>query len=255
VIVDTTRDNRVIGEVDLHSAPILIHEDAIYIHQGRQYFVNSLDWDGRRAYTEEVDVDYYTDAETKTDIAVLEMTESEPCRSGAKGYGEVSVTTVAVMFKKIKFYTHENVGAGRINLPELTMHTLSFWHEFDPESLSAAGIDDSKIGGGLRALANLLANVAPVYILSDFFDLRAVPMVRAPFSGRPTVYLYDNYPGGVGYSERIFRVYPDLLKAAGELLKACPCKAGCPSCAGPILEIGEDGKQTAERLIALELGE
>ncbi|MFC2076454.1 DEAD/DEAH box helicase [candidate division KSB1 bacterium] len=254
VVVDTTRDNRVIGEVDLHSTPLLIHEDAIYIHQGRQYFINSLDWDGRRAYAEEVDVDYYTDAETKTNISVLDITESEPNLSGAKGYGEVSVTTVAVMFKKIKFYTHENVGAGRINLPELTMHTLSFWREFDLESLAAAGIEDSQIGGGLRALANLLVNVAPVYILSDFFDLRAVPMVRAPFSGRPTVYLYDNYPGGVGYSERLFRIYPDLLKASRELLAACPCTSGCPSCVGPLLEIGETGKQVARRLIDLELG-
>jgi DEAD/DEAH box helicase domain-containing protein len=254
VVVDTTRDNRVIGEVDLHSAPLLIHEDAIYIHQGRQYFINSLDWDGRRAYAEEVDVDYYTDAETKTNISVLDVTESETNQSGDKGYGEVSVTTVAVMFKKIKFYTHENVGAGRINLPELTMHTVSFWRDFDFDSLAATGIEDAQIGGGLRALANLLVNVAPVYILSDFFDLRAVPMVRAPFSGRPTVYLYDNYPGGVGYSERIFRIYPDLLKASREVLDACPCASGCPSCVGPLLEIGETGKQVARRLIELELG-
>jgi len=253
VVVDTTRNNRVIGEVDLNSAPLLIHEEAIYIHEGRQYYIKRLDWEGRRAFAEEVDVDYYTDAEVKTNIKVLDQAAKEATRSGWKYYGDVSVTTLAVMFKKIKFYTHENVGSGPINLPEQEMHTTSFWHEFDPEVLESAGIESSLLGSGLRGLANVLQNVCPLYILSDVYDIRAIPMLKSPFSGRPTVYIYDNYPGGVGYSERIFRIYTDLLRAAGELIKSCPCKYGCPSCVGPLLETGEKGKEITRKLIELEL--
>ncbi len=113
VIVDNTDHSRVIGEIDYYSAPTLIHDDAIYLHQGRQYYIDRLDWERRMAFCHEVDSDYYTDAETKTDIHVLESNESRPLSGGTLSRGEINVRNMAVMFKKIKFNTHENLGWAR----------------------------------------------------------------------------------------------------------------------------------------------
>ncbi len=254
VIIDTTKENRVIGEMDLFSAPLLLHDDAIYIHESRQYHVDKLDWDRRKAYVHQVDTDYYTDAQLKTDIKVLEVTEQKTTAAGEKAWGEVAVTTVPTMFKKIKFHTHENLGWGKIELPELEMHTTSYWWVFPQryeDILREEGLD---FGEGLHGLSNVLGNVAPIYIMSDPKDIRTVPMVRDPFNKRPTVYIYDNYPGGVGFSEKLFDIHAQLVQASYSLIKNCPCESGCPSCVGPVMEIGEKGKASALRILEFELG-
>lgn len=251
VIIDTTVKGRerVIGEVDQFSAPMLVHEGAIYMHESRQYHVDTLDWERRKAYVHEVAVDHYTDAEEKTHIKVLEVEAQEAVPGGHKALGEVSVTTIPTIYKKIKFGTHENVGWGKISLPELEMHTTAYWWEIAPEELAALGFDQATLADALKAVANVLANVAPVFALCDPRDLHAVPMVRSPFSELPTVYLYESHPGGVGLSRRLFHLHVDLLAAARDLIARCPCSAGCPSCVGPPLEVGKAGKNEALRLL------
>ncbi len=251
VIIDTTYDDRVIGEVDYFSAPMLIHEDAIYIHESRQYHVDKLDWERRKAYVREVDVDHYTDAQSKTDLKVLDVFESTPVKGGAKAYGEVSVTTVTVAYKKIKFHTHENIGMGNVHLPELEMHTTAYWLEFDDGTEQKLEMSQADLGDALKALANVLENVAPFFVMGDPSDLRTVPMIKSPFSKKATIYIYDAYPGGVGYSQKLFLVHDDLLQAARRLILECKCKSGCPSCVGPVLDVGEFGKASALKLIDL----
>ncbi len=252
VIVDTTRDERVIGEMDLFSAPMLVHDEAIYIHEGVQYHVDKLDWGRRKAYVRQVDVDHYTDSQTKTDIRVLEVFDTDAVAGGHRGDGEVSVTTLVTMFKKIKFDTHENVGAGRVHLPEMTMHTTAYWWELDEDLAVRLALTEAHLSDGLKALANVLENVAPVWVMTDPRDLRTVPMLRSPFSSKPTIYIYEHTPGGVGYSRKLFRLHTDLLQAARNLIASCGCSGGCPSCVGPVLEVGEKGKASA--LAILELG-
>jgi len=251
VIIDTTYDDRVIGEVDYFSAPMLIHEDAIYIHESRQYHVDKLDWERRKAYVREVDVDHYTDAQSKTDLKVLDVFESTPVKGGAKAYGEVSVTTVTVAYKKIKFHTHENIGMGNVHLPELEMHTTAYWLEFDDRTEERLEMSQSDLGDALKALANVLENVVPFFVMGDPSDLRTVPMIKSPFSKKATIYIYDAYPGGVGYSQKLFLVHDELLQAARRLILECKCKSGCPSCVGPVLDVGEFGKASALKLIDL----
>ncbi|MBN1782480.1 DEAD/DEAH box helicase [bacterium] len=249
VIIDTGRGETVIGEVDLFSAPVLVHDEAIYIHEGRRYHVDKLDWDRRKAYVQEKKTDYYTDAQLKTDIRVMDTFEQAPIRGGRKAHGEVSVTTLATLFKKIKFDTHENVGAGRIHLPEMTMHTTAYWWELDEESKARLDMTDANLGDALKAVANVLENVAPLWVMTDPMDLRTVPMLRSPFSSRPTIYIYEHTPGGVGYSRKLFGIHADLLEAAGQLIRSCHCSNGCPSCVGPVMEVGERGKESALRLL------
>jgi len=249
VIIDRTEGERVIGEVDLFGAPMMVHEEAIYIHEGVQYHVDKLDWERRKAFVRQMDTDYYTDAETKTDIRVMEAFESSQVSTGHKAHGEVSVTTLATLFKKIKFGSHENVGAGRIHLPEMTMHTTAYWWELSDEIKEKLSFSEENLSDGIKAVANVFENVAPIWVMTDPKDLRAIPMLRSPFSQKPTIYIYEFTPGGVGYSKKLYGLHRDLLSAAKDLIMSCSCKTGCPSCVGPVLEVGEKGKESGLKIL------
>jgi DEAD/DEAH box helicase domain-containing protein len=165
----------------------------------------------------------------------------------------VSVTTLATLFKKIKFGTHENVGAGRVHLPEMTMHTTAYWWELDESVREKLAFTEANLGDGLKALAHVLENVAPLWIMTDPRDLRTVPMLRSPFSFKPTIYIYEHTPGGVGYGKKIYTLHDDLIRAADALIRSCGCERGCPSCVGPVMEAGETGKSSALAILSLAL--
>ncbi len=254
VILNRSDNNRVIGEVDYYSAPIFLHPEAIYLHDANQYQVTELDWEGKKAYVKESDVDYYTDAETKTDLKVLGTAEEKQVHDTALAWGEVTVTSVTVLFKKIKFHTHENVGSGKLTLPELELHTSAFWYMFPGDIRFKCNLEGEQFGGALRGLSNILGKIAPLWVMCDPRDLRSISQVRAPFSELPTIYIYENIPEGVGYSQKIFTIAPDLFRACLEQLQHCPCPAGCPSCVGPEMEVGNSGKSGTVRLLQYMLG-
>ena len=252
VIVDTSNNNLIIGEVDLFSAPMLVHKDAIYIHESQQFQVDELDWDGKKAFVSATDSDYYTDAIAKTDLKVLDILEESHAKY-LKFYGEVAVTTVVTAFKKVKFFTHENVGMGKVYLPEMEMHSTSAWFEFPDQLFTDPYFQESVIGEGIRGIGYTLQNLIPLYIMCDRNDISVVPMVRAPFSQKPTIYIYDKYPGGVGLSKKVFTIDRLLLESTLAHLSGCSCKNGCPSCIGPPLEAGLFGKKSAEKILRLVL--
>ena len=251
VIIDTTHGERVIGEVNLLDAPMMLHDDAIYIHEGQQYHVDQLDWERQKAYVHQVRVDYYTDAHTDTQLRVLDVAAEQELPHGKKAYGEVNAHWQTTKYKKLRFETHENIGFGKVELPEQEMHTTAYWWEFNAEVAENLALSEASLGDGLKALANALATVAAVYLMCDPKDIRAMPMVRAPLTQNPTVFIYDNHPGGVGFSPKIFRLHDELKQAALELIQSCECEAGCPSCVGPVLEVGEKGKESAALLLKL----
>ncbi|MFZ1685733.1 MAG: DEAD/DEAH box helicase [Candidatus Zixiibacteriota bacterium] len=250
VILNESDNARVIGEVDYFSAPIFLHPEAIYLHAANQYQVTKLDWEGKKAYVKEVEVDYYTDAETKSDLKVLAVNaETGEEASGMMQTGEVSVTCVTVLFKKIKFQTHENVGSGQLTLPEIEMHTNSFWYSFPPDIAMQLELKGDVFGGALRGLANILGKIAPLWVMCDPRDLRSISQVRAPFTERPTVYVYENIPGGVGLSEKLYIESERLFEACREHVRKCPCYNGCPTCVGPAMEVGGQGKDGTIKLL------
>ncbi|MGB9812492.1 MAG: DEAD/DEAH box helicase [Thermovenabulum sp.] len=251
VVIDITTTPRVIGEVDRASAPMLIHEEAIYIHDGQQYQVEKLDYEEKKAYVRKVDVDYYTDASVSINIKVLDVLKQDFINSISKKYfGEVLVTTLATMFKKIKLFTHENVGAGPIKLPPEEMHTTAFFFTFEDKEL-----DPEKIQQGLLGLCNVLVNLAPLYLMCDPKDIRGVVEIKSPFSKQPTIYIFDNYPGGVGFAEKLYDIDKTLLKAARQAILECTCDEGCPSCVGPVEDVGYYAKESALEIIQGVLGD
>jgi DEAD/DEAH box helicase domain-containing protein len=247
VIIDTTPDRpRVIGEIDIFAAQTLVHEDAIYIHESIQYHVDRLDWDERKAYVRRVDVDHYTDADRAVTLKPLEEFARARVPGGELAHGEVMVSSLVSMFKKLKFGTDENLGWGPVHLPEIELQTTAWWvmPGQAAEGWLRADLDVALVGAGRAMQA-----VAAVLLMVDPRDLGLVSQVRSPHYQIPTIYLYEAVPGGVGLSERLFERYEDLVRGATDLIAACDCQAGCPACTGPRLEPEVDAKQLALRLL------
>ena len=247
VVVDITGEPAIIAEVAFTAALTTLHEKAIYLHEARQYHVERFDYKERKAYVRRVDSDYYTDAIDYTQVKALEEFEGEPFGGACKRHGDVRVNRQIVGFKKIKFYTNENVGAGNLSMPEQEMHTTAFWLHFPAEFMARfPDLTPDEKQSGLLGLGNALRTVAALLLMCDPRDLGVA------FSEEPNLYLYDCYPGGVGQSAPLYRMADRLVRLTSELLAACECEAGCPSCVGPVGEVGERGKEAALR-IAREL--
>jgi DEAD/DEAH box helicase domain-containing protein len=282
VIIDITGKNdvtgendgepEVIGEVDFSSALTTVHPKAIYIHQGQQYHVERLDFEQRKAYVKRVNVDYFTDAIRYTQVRVLEIAEEESIAGpAARAHGDVLVRSQVVGFKKIKFFTNENVGAGKLELPENEMHTTAFWITLERELLAELPFALSDRQSGIFGLLYALESMATLLLMCDRRDLGTAVGERPASPGietdwqefttamsdpsqmkeffEPNLYLYDAYPGGIGFSEPLFRVHDLLLRRTRELIAACPCEQGCPSCVGPVGEKSERAKEAALKIL------
>jgi DEAD/DEAH box helicase domain-containing protein len=274
VIVDTTGDGdgepEVIGEVDFSSALTTVHPKAIYIHQGQQYHVERLDFDKRKAYVKPVNVDYYTDAIRYTQVRVLEIAQEQSIPGpAARTHGDVLVRSQIVGFKKIKFFTNENVGSGKLELPENEMHTTAFWLTLGHNLLHELPFTLSERQSGIFGLLYALESMATLLLMCDRRDLGTAVGERPPSAAseinwedfaaprttsdrpeffEPNLYLYDAYPGGIGFSEPLYKISNVLLARTRELISACPCQNGCPSCVGPA---GDRSERTPDVALAI----
>jgi len=272
VIIDTTGEENgkpeVIGEVDFSSALTTVHPKAIYIHQGQQYHVEQLDFDKRKAYVKPVNVDYFTDAIRYTQVRVLEVAEEQGIAGpAARAHGDVLVRSQVVGFKKIKFFTNENVGSGKLELPENEMHTTSFWITVGHRLIAELPFSLSERQSGIFGLLYALGTMATLLVMCDRRDLGTAVGERPPCTAseirwedfatassnvseakeffEPNLYIYDAYPGGIGFSEPLYRSCSTLLARTRELISACSCENGCPSCVGPTADRSERTKDVA----------
>ena len=269
VVVDTTNGADVIGETSFTSGPSTLHEKAIYLVEGALYQVEKLDFEGRKAYVRRIDCDYYTDAITYTKVTVLDTFESASTRS----HGEVHVSSRVVGFKKIKFYTNENVGSGELDLPEQQMHTTAYWLTLPREVMAALPYASDDRRDGVVGLSFAMRQVAQLLLMCDRQDIGIsigngeqgddvdIAGARGRMSGLPTtladeprIFIYDNYPGGIGFSEPLFRMHDDLLSRTRELIAGCECEHGCPTCVGPVGNTGPLAKIVALRILGLVSG-
>ena len=275
VIIDTTGEDKgkpeVIGEVDFSSALTTVHPKAIYIHQGQQYHVEHLDFDKRKAYVKPVDVDYFTDAIRYTQVRVLEVAEEETIAGpAARAHGDVLVRSQVVGFKKIQFFTNENVGSGKLELPENEMHTTSFWLTLGHSLLAGLPFNLSERQSGIFGLLYALGSMATLLMMCDRRDLGTAVGERPPSAAteidwedfavpantseakeffEPNLYIYDAYPGGIGFSEPLHRACDALLHRTVELISACPCENGCPSCVGPTADRSDSTKKVSLEIL------
>jgi DEAD/DEAH box helicase domain-containing protein len=265
VVVDVSDETRVIGETDFTSGPSTLHPKAIYIVEGTLYQVEKLDFDGRKAYVRQIDCDYYTTAITYTKVTPLD----EFARESTRTHGEVHVVSRVVGFKKIKFYTNENVGSGELDLPEQQMHTTSYWLRIPPEvmGLLPYAADDRR--DGVVGLSFALRQVAQLLLMCDAHDIgvsiSGFGIGDSGFASRDAVlsgsessmanadairlFIYDNYPGGIGFSAPLYQMHDELLAKTRALVAECPCENGCPGCVGPVGDTGPLAKTAALRIL------
>jgi DEAD/DEAH box helicase domain-containing protein len=279
VVVDLTNGEHVIGETDFTSGPSTLHEKAIYIVEGSLFQVERFDFDGRKAFVRSVDCDYYTTAITYTKVTILDTFESggtsagdaaesfEPATQateGGRSHGEVHVVSRVVGFKKIKFYTNENVGSGELDLPEQQMHTSSYWLTIPAAIMRALPFGGDDRRDGVVGLAFAMKNIAQLLLMCDGHDIgisvdggSIERQVRtggaagkpAEVASDPHIFIYDNYPGGIGFSRPLYDMHLTLLARTRELIDGCPCASGCPSCVGPEGNTGPHAKQVASRIL------
>lgn len=254
VIIERPMD-RTLGETDWRSAHTMLHTQAIYQHDGEQYQVELLDLENRKAFIRKVAPDYFTDAMKYTRVEVLSEANGEAREKVSFGEGEVSVVEKVVGFKKVKFHTHDNVGYGEVNLPELQMHTASFWLTVPEAVVESFAAPRVEVVEAVRALGVAMHAVACVGLMIDPRDLGrtlgsrsvvgAPPRSAAQPIIDPTVFLYDEVPGGVGLASRLFEERDALLQRARRLVSACGCDDGCPGCIG--LEGGVGLRRSVKR--------
>ncbi len=331
---------RTVGRVERYAAPSLVHEGAIYLHEGQSYQVTALDWEGRRATVTPLQADYYTDASTSSHVEVVEPREAAQEGGAARGWGTVRVTSATTAYRRVRLFTHETLGWGTIDLPEQEMETVGTWLWFPPETATqlvaegalspevrfdrgpnwtemrkrarerdgyrcrhcgaperpdrehdvhhlrpfrefgyAPGENDHYLaanqlnnlvtlcrachwradgaqvpGGALAGLAHALGNVAPLFLMCDPHDIGVVAELRSSHTGGPTITVYDRVAGGIGLSQQLYGLQGQVLEAAGKLVAACTCQAGCPACVGPVLEPGRNTKAHVLRLVEAAVG-
>lgn len=262
---------KTIGELDYRATHTMLHEQAIYQQDAEQYQVERLDFDNHKAYVRKVQPDYFTTALTYRTVSVLETNETKDAGPIVEGFGDVKVLERVTGYKKIKFFTHENSGYGDVHLPEMEMHTTSYWLTVPEEVLAQMNAPRALVVDALRGLGHAMETVASLALMCDPRDInqtlgdgdqppeegekdkRGTPAGRdaqAGLTGQldPTLFLFDAQPGGVGLAERIFERSGEIMGRARELIGRCPCQAGCPACVGPT----EEGPRKSLALALIE---
>ncbi|HOW45400.1 MAG TPA: DEAD/DEAH box helicase [Candidatus Aminicenantes bacterium] len=275
VVVDRTAGERVIAEVGFSDALETLHPKAIYILEGEQYVVEELDYDNRKAFLTRSNADYYTDSITYTKIQVLDVFDETRRKNVNFSCGDVHVFSQVVGFKKLKFFTMENVGAGELQLPQQEMHTTGFWLTVRNDVLRSLDFANEEKIEAVAGIAYLVRQISPVILLCDARDvgvaiednLTKEPLhpgalkaqlaapAGADFADRfePNIFIFDRYPGGVGFSATLYEKAEPLLEKALEIIEGCPCPNGCPSCVGPAIRSGTDPKAAARFILKLLL--
>jgi len=278
IVIDRTGEEKVIAEVGFSSALETLHPKAIYILEGEQYIVEEMDYDNRKAFVKESDSDYYTDAVSHTKISVLDSFDSTQKNNYYYSYGDTHVYTQVVGFKKIKFFTNENIGAGDLQLPQQEMHTTSFWLTIKRELLDGIEISTEEKIEAVAGIAYLMRHIAAVFLMCDTNDIGYAvednitksdihingikkKIVKDDINKtndlvefEPNIYIYDNYPNGIGFSEMLYEKIEEILNQTIQVIETCECKDGCPSCIGPPIKRDSKTKLAAKFILNSLLG-
>lgn len=278
VVVDTTKaKEEVIAEVDFIGAHTSLYEGAVYLCESELYAVEKLDYPNRRAYVKKTQGNYYTEAIDYTHVSILEGFERKSFQDTVGEHGEVKVVTRVVGYKKIKFYTLENLGYGKIELPDLQFHTTAYWITFLKALLDRLSYPRWVLIEGILGLGYAFHSIATLHLMCAPHDiqhcvgdrgakwfLRLSKDSRGIYSSfrggeeisaeglevfEPTLFIYDNYPGGMGFSHQLFDDTEKLFEKTLKLISQCRCERGCPSCVGPVTETGEKSKEAALGLL------
>ncbi len=264
-IIDSTQGEKVIGVVDAISAPELVYPEGVYMHDGETYLVRHLDLEGKVAYVERKELDYYTQPVLDSSIRVSKERRSKTWGGLRIRYGDAIVSWTTTAFKKIKFYSLDSIGYAKLDLPTQHLETVSMWMTVEDEIASLLKKSGGNVVEGLVGIKNVLINILPLIVMCDKQDIGGI--VESSNTGKPTIFLYDRFKGGLGFCEKAYELLDRIIKSALEIILDCPCKEGCPSCVGlPVVRPPQHqdpdhscgypipNKETARKLLELVLG-
>ncbi|MFI0354417.1 DEAD/DEAH box helicase [Actinomadura sp. 9N407] len=223
-----TATGRLLGTVDEASAHTTVHEGAVYIHQGESYLVQTLDLDDSVALVEAADPDYSTTARDVTDIGIVERLRSTPWGEATLSYGTVEVTRQVVAYQMRRTQTGEMLGEKPLDLPARTLRTRAVWWTLSAEQTD--GLGDLDLAGSAHAAEHAAIGLLPLFATCDRWDIGGVSTAVHPDTGLLTVFVYDGHEGGAGFAERGYADAPEWLRATSDVIAACECESGCPSC-------------------------
>jgi DEAD/DEAH box helicase domain-containing protein len=269
VIMDTTDPQKpeVLGEIDFESAHVTVYQQAIYQHDGTLYEVYRMDHAERKAWVRQAQVDYFTQAIDQTRVFILVIEEEAPLDHG---WGEIRVCTRIAGYKKIRFRTWENIGYGEIRLPDLELHTTSYWATFRSSLLQSLGLNERRLGDAVAGISEAMRTVATIHLMCAAGDIKVVVQSRnseawdtesaragqAPVAAdvgaplnEPTIFIYDRHPGGSGFSEKLHDLHSLLLRDTLSLIRDCPCEHGCPRCISPQTRWSDSAKDDARLIL------
>lgn len=239
-IMEETEDGPlVIGTLDEVSAFFQIHTHAVYLHNGQTYFVDRLDVERKIANVSQKPVDYYTQAVDETSITVEDTEMSGSWRVSEVSFGEVAVSTMVTMFKKVKFEDRDSIGWENLDLPERTLDTAAFWVVPPQDGINQCRKHGRVPSEGLKGIANIMGEVVPLFAMCDVMDIGTT--IDSSNTGHPTAFVYDRHPGGIGFAEKAYEMMEEVMTACMMVAEECACEDGCPSCVGAPLPPGDDG--------------
>ncbi|MEI2689968.1 MAG: DEAD/DEAH box helicase [Anaerolineae bacterium] len=229
-LLDEARNYRVLEEIEASSAPQRVHPGAVYLHQGESYLVTRFDAAMGLAVLRPAEVDYYTTPREWSDVRIVRSLAHRPIPGGFAYFGMVRAASQVVGYRRLRHYSEELLGEEMLELPQTTFETAALWWDLAPEIVAACQRRGLDFLGGIHAAEHACIGILPLFAMCDRWDIGGLSTPRHADTDAPQIFIYDGFPGGVGIAERGFQDLPALWRAAHEVIAACPCEAGCPSC-------------------------
>ena len=221
---------KIIGTVSGGNVFSECHPGAVYMHRGRQYLVEELDFKNRNVSVKETDVSYYTSAVSQKDTEIISKRESRRLSHHTLNLGELKVTEWITGYDKRRLHSQELMGNFPLNLPEQSYQTVGLWMEIPRDAREWCDEGGLHFMGGIHGAEHALLALVPLFALCDRNDMGGISFVEHSGAGGPAIFIYDGYPGGVGLAERVYHIFEQLLEKTLKLVEDCPCDDGCPSC-------------------------
>jgi DEAD/DEAH box helicase domain-containing protein len=227
-VVDAS-DGALLGIVERERAYSTVHEGAIYLHLGDAYRVAELNEVSRAALVETFSGDWYTQAKKETATSIEEAQRVERRLGLELTFGRVSVTEQVVAYQRKSVRDQATLETVPLDCPQTTFETEAVWYL--PEDEQLKGLDEMPtLLATLHAAEHAMIALLPLWAMCDRWDIGGLSTNIHFQTGRPTVFVYDGHPGGVGIAERGFESFEGWVADTAKMLAGCPCADGCPSC-------------------------
>jgi DEAD/DEAH box helicase domain-containing protein len=223
-------DRRAIGTVEEARAFEQVHPGAVYLHQGEAYLVRELDLRARIARVDLAGVDYHTQPRTTTELTIVRPQASRPWGPTILHFGVVDVATQVTGYARKRLFTDTVLDVQPLELPAQRLQTTALWFEIPPALEAAVRTRGLDFAGGIHAVEHAAIGVLPLFAMCDRWDIGGVSYPVHPQAGTPVIFIYDGHPGGVGITEKGYALIDALGAATLDVVEACPCEGGCPSC-------------------------